>query len=134
MQGITSLVSLASFTLPLITKSPLSINLFAPLSLVSSLSNILTVLKQYPYFKASRHTRLVYNHLSSFPPQSSHSQYPIMSLVSGPGRGGASSGDVPNELRLVVEKHVEYIKSLDTVCFVESSKHGAEAHSLTAAR
>ena len=37
-----------------------------------------------------------------------------MSLVSGPGRGG-SSGDVPDELKLVVEKHVEYIQSLDTV-------------------
>ena len=38
-----------------------------------------------------------------------------MSLISGPGRGGASIGDVPDELKLVVEKHVEYIKSLDTV-------------------
>lgn len=38
-----------------------------------------------------------------------------MSLVSGPGRGGASTGDVPDELKLVVEKHVEYIQSLDTV-------------------
>ena len=38
-----------------------------------------------------------------------------MSLVSGPGKGGASTGDVPDELKLVVEKHVEYIQSLDTV-------------------
>lgn len=39
-----------------------------------------------------------------------------MSLVSGPGRGGASAGGhVPDELKLVVEKHVEYIQSLDTV-------------------
>lgn len=38
-----------------------------------------------------------------------------MSLVSGPGRGGASTGHVPDELELVVEKHVEYIQSLDTV-------------------
>lgn len=37
-----------------------------------------------------------------------------MSLVSGPGRGGASPGHVPDELELVVEKHVEYIQSLDT--------------------
>lgn len=36
-----------------------------------------------------------------------------MSLVSGPGRGGA--GDVPVELNLVVENHVKYIQSLDTV-------------------
>ena len=38
-----------------------------------------------------------------------------MSLVSGPGRGGALTGDVPDELKLAVEKHVEYIQSLDTV-------------------
>ena len=38
-----------------------------------------------------------------------------MSLVSGPGRGGASIGHVPDELKLVVEKHVQYIQSLDTV-------------------
>lgn len=38
-----------------------------------------------------------------------------MSLVSGPGRGGAFTGDVPEELKLVVEKHVEYIQSLDTM-------------------
>ncbi|CAF9931959.1 MAG: hypothetical protein ALECFALPRED_005131 [Alectoria fallacina] len=38
-----------------------------------------------------------------------------MSLVSGPGRGGgASTVHVPDELKLVVENHVEYIKSLDT--------------------
>ena len=61
-----------------------------------------------------------------------------MSLVSGPGRGGASSGDVPDELKLVVEKHVEYIQSLDTVrsaviffCFLGND---AAAHTLTAAR
>ena len=38
-----------------------------------------------------------------------------MSLVSGPGRGGASTNDVPAELELVVEKHVQYITSLDSV-------------------
>lgn len=41
--------------------------------------------------------------------------YIIMSLVSGPGRGGVSTGHVPDELKLAVEKHVEYIQSLDTV-------------------
>ena len=38
-----------------------------------------------------------------------------MSLVSGPGRGGVAAGHVPDDLKLVVEKHVEYIQSLDTV-------------------
>ena len=37
-----------------------------------------------------------------------------MSLVSGPGRGG-SGGSVPDELKLVVDRHVKYIQSLDTV-------------------
>ncbi|KAI9739504.1 MAG: hypothetical protein M1834_006219 [Cirrosporium novae-zelandiae] len=35
-----------------------------------------------------------------------------MSLVSGPGKGG--SGPLPDELELVMEKHVKYIQSLDT--------------------
>ena len=39
-----------------------------------------------------------------------------MSLVAGPGRGGATDGQLPDELRLVVDKHVAYIQSLDTVC------------------
>ena len=38
-----------------------------------------------------------------------------MSLVSGPGRGGASTDDVPDQLKLVVERHVQYITSLDSV-------------------
>ena len=39
-----------------------------------------------------------------------------MALVSGPGRGGVvSSGGAPHEQELVVEKHVEYIRKLDTV-------------------
>ena len=38
-----------------------------------------------------------------------------MSLVSGPGRGGASTDDVPAQLKLVLEKHVQYITSLDSV-------------------
>lgn len=37
-----------------------------------------------------------------------------MALVSGPGRGGASS-DLPDELQLAVDAHVKYIQSLDTV-------------------
>ena len=39
-----------------------------------------------------------------------------MSLVAGPGRGGAADGMLPDELSLVIEKHVAYIQSLDTVC------------------
>lgn len=35
-----------------------------------------------------------------------------MSLVSGPGRGG---GYLPGEMTLVVDQHVKYIQSLDTV-------------------
>lgn len=40
-----------------------------------------------------------------------------MALVSGPGRGGLSGvGDAfPQEGTLVVEKHVDYIRNLDTV-------------------
>ncbi|GAB7359276.1 hypothetical protein MBLNU230_g5932t2 [Neophaeotheca triangularis] len=36
-----------------------------------------------------------------------------MSLVAGPGRGGVPDG-LPDELKLVIEKHVAYIQSLDT--------------------
>ncbi|KAI4267932.1 MAG: hypothetical protein L6R38_008032 [Xanthoria sp. 2 TBL-2021] len=36
-----------------------------------------------------------------------------MSLVSGPGRAQVAGGNFPNELQLVVEKHVKYIQSLD---------------------
>ena len=43
-----------------------------------------------------------------------------MSLIAGPGRGGASTGHVPDELKLAVEKHVEYIQSLDTVRFARA--------------
>ena len=38
-----------------------------------------------------------------------------MSLVAGPGRGGVADGQLPDELRLVVDRHVAYIQSLDTV-------------------
>ena len=38
-----------------------------------------------------------------------------MSLVSGPGKGGSSRKYVPEELALVIDMHVEYIQSLDTV-------------------
>lgn len=37
-----------------------------------------------------------------------------MSLASGPGRGGGSS-NLPEELELCIDKHVNYIQSLDTV-------------------
>jgi hypothetical protein len=49
-----------------------------------------------------------------------------MSLVSGPGRGGGGHGikDLPDEMKLVVGKHVEYIRKLDTVGL--SSWHGRE--------
>lgn len=40
---------------------------------------------------------------------------PNMSLVSGPGRGGPKGDDVPEELKLCVDNHVQYIKSLDAV-------------------
>jgi geranylgeranyl transferase type-2 subunit beta len=36
-----------------------------------------------------------------------------MSLVSGPGRGGGK--DLPQDLKLFVDKHVKYIQSLDSV-------------------
>ncbi|KAL8756609.1 MAG: hypothetical protein Q9184_004445 [Pyrenodesmia sp. 2 TL-2023] len=36
-----------------------------------------------------------------------------MSLVSGPGRARSTASDLPEELQLVVKKHVEYIKTLD---------------------
>jgi len=39
-----------------------------------------------------------------------------MSLVSGPGRGGTTNPDeLPDELKLYIDKHVHYIRSLDTV-------------------
>ena len=39
-----------------------------------------------------------------------------MSLAAGPGRGGVTNSQLPDELKLVVDKHVAYIQSLDTVC------------------
>ena len=39
-----------------------------------------------------------------------------MSLISGPGRGGVPEHPIPDELKLVVGKHVQYIQSLDKVC------------------
>lgn len=38
-----------------------------------------------------------------------------MSLVSGPGRAHSAESGLPTELELVVEKHVQYIQSLDKV-------------------
>ncbi|RDW64742.1 hypothetical protein BP6252_10393 [Coleophoma cylindrospora] len=37
-----------------------------------------------------------------------------MSLVSGPGRAGETSGSLPEELQLAIEPHVRYIQSLDS--------------------
>jgi hypothetical protein len=48
-----------------------------------------------------------------FRPREQHSVVCQMSLVSGPGRGGAQS--LPDDLSLVVDKHVSYIQALDTV-------------------
>lgn len=40
-----------------------------------------------------------------------------MSLVSGPGRGGMmATPELPDEMKLYIDKHVRYIQSLDTVC------------------
>ena len=36
-----------------------------------------------------------------------------MSLVSGPGRGGGPN--LPDDLTLVIDKHVKYIQDLDSV-------------------
>jgi len=38
-----------------------------------------------------------------------------MSLAAGPGRGRIAEGQLPEELKLVVDKHVAYIQSLDEV-------------------
>jgi hypothetical protein len=38
-----------------------------------------------------------------------------MALVSGPGRGGVRAGVEPSHEANLVEKHVKYIRSLDTV-------------------
>lgn len=38
-----------------------------------------------------------------------------MSLAAGPGRGGGAAAQLPDELQLVVDKHVSYIQSLDSV-------------------
>jgi len=39
----------------------------------------------------------------------------FMSLAAGPGRAQVAHGQLPEELKLVVEKHVAYIQSLDAV-------------------
>lgn len=41
----------------------------------------------------------------------------IMSLAAGPGRGRVAVGQLPDELKLVVDKHVAYVQKLDTVRF-----------------
>lgn len=54
------------------------------------------------------HTTVHRRSTSSFIPE------PAMSLVAGPGRGGVLS-TLPTDLQLYVQKHVDYIQSLDTV-------------------
>ena len=44
-----------------------------------------------------------------------------MSLAAGPGRGRAPGGQLPDELKLVVDKHVAYVQNLDTVRFLPST-------------
>jgi hypothetical protein len=46
------------------------------------------------------------------------SHFVLMALVSGPGRGGGgglSTAGAPHGLELTIDKHVEYIRKLDTV-------------------
>lgn len=46
------------------------------------------------------------------------SYFILMALISGPGRGGGgglSTASVPHESELMIDKHVEYIRQLDTV-------------------
>lgn len=40
-----------------------------------------------------------------------------MSLAAGPGRGRVAGDQLPDDLKLVVDKHVAYVQKLDTVCF-----------------
>lgn len=44
-----------------------------------------------------------------------------MSLAAGPGRGRVAGGQLPDDLRLVVDKHVAYVQKLDTVRFFPST-------------
>ena len=57
-----------------------------------------------------------------------------MSLVSGPGRGGASTDDGPDQLELVVEKHVQYITSLDSVRSAEINEESSSSSSADSAK
>ena len=45
----------------------------------------------------------------------------IMSLAAGPGRGRVAGGQLPDDLKLVVDKHVAYVQKLDTVRFFPST-------------
>lgn len=56
-----------------------------------------------------------------------------MSLVSGPGRARTTASDLPEELQLVVKKHIEYIKTLDKVSN-EYRMYVCSAHVLIAER
>ena len=51
-----------------------------------------------------------------------------MSLVSGPGKGGASS-QLQRGLELVIDRHVAYVQSLDKVLLLHRAYLGVhEAH------
>ena len=54
-----------------------------------------------------------------------------MSLAAGPGRGGGAEKQLPEELSLVVDKHVAYIQSLDTVRSASAEQVRALALTLT---
>lgn len=55
-----------------------------------------------------------------------------MSLVSGPGRAGLGLDGGSNELVLHVDKHVQYIQSLDTVRLLSRPHLHDKAHTLIA--
>jgi geranylgeranyl transferase type-2 subunit beta len=44
-----------------------------------------------------------------------------MSLAAGPGRGRVAGGQFPDDLKLVIDKHVAYVQKLDTVRFLPST-------------
>jgi geranylgeranyl transferase type-2 subunit beta len=44
-----------------------------------------------------------------------------MSLAAGPGRGRVVGGQLPDDLKLVVDRHVAYVQKLDTVRFLPST-------------
>jgi len=73
----------------------------------------------FPIFAASR-----------YPKQ----QISAMSLVSGPGRAARSTAELQEDLTLHVQKHIDYIQSLDTVCRSRRSSSAFNAHRRVAKR